>query len=81
MLIKVSVLLRGQVTTGFLENHQEDFCLALGISPSNPYEIEGGPSLKECAELIRRHAAFPILDLNKLEEAKEGESKEGRKKS
>lgn len=46
--------------------HQEDFCQALGISPSNKYEKEGGPSLKQCAEVIRRHAAFPLLDLNKL---------------
>jgi serine/threonine-protein kinase HipA len=46
--------------------HQEDFCQALGISPSNKYEKEGGPSLKQCAEVIRRFAAFPILDLNKL---------------
>ncbi|MFM8327214.1 MAG: type II toxin-antitoxin system HipA family toxin, partial [Pirellulaceae bacterium] len=46
--------------------HQEDFCQALGISPSNKYEKEGGPSLKQCAELIRRHAAFPLLDLSKL---------------
>ncbi|MFN5852071.1 MAG: type II toxin-antitoxin system HipA family toxin, partial [Pirellulaceae bacterium] len=46
--------------------HQEDFCQALGISPSSKYEKEGGPSLKQCAELIRRRAAFPLLDLNKL---------------
>jgi len=46
--------------------HQEDFCQALGISPSNKYEKEGGPSLKQCAEVIRRFAAFPIVDLNKL---------------
>ena len=46
--------------------HQEDFCQALGISPSNKYEKEGGPSLKQCAEVIRRFAAFPLVDLNKL---------------
>ncbi|MCU0709005.1 MAG: type II toxin-antitoxin system HipA family toxin [Pirellula sp.] len=46
--------------------HQEDFCQALGISPSNKYQKEGGPSLKQCAEVIRRHAAFPLVDLNKF---------------
>jgi serine/threonine-protein kinase HipA len=46
--------------------HQEDFCQALGIGPSHKYEKEGGPSLKQCAEILRRHAAFPLLDLNHL---------------
>lgn len=46
--------------------HQEDFCQALGISPSNKYEKEGGPRLGQCAEIIRRHTAFPLADLQKL---------------
>jgi hypothetical protein len=46
--------------------HQEDFYQALGISPSSKYQKEGGPSLKQCAEVIRRHAAFPLVDLNKF---------------
>ena len=46
--------------------HQEDFCQALGISPSNKYEKEGGPCLKQCADIIRRHTSFPLVDLQKL---------------
>lgn len=46
--------------------HQEDFCQALGISPSNKYEKENGPSLRQCAEVIRRFASFPLVDLQKL---------------
>lgn len=46
--------------------HQEDFCQALGINAANKYEKEGGPSLQRCAEIIRRHTAFPLLELQKL---------------
>ncbi len=46
--------------------HQEDFCQALGIDASRKYEKEGGPSYKHCADLIRRHVTFPLLDLQKL---------------
>jgi len=46
--------------------HQEDFCQALGISPARKYEKEGGPGLRQCAEIIRRHTSFPLLELQKL---------------
>lgn len=46
--------------------HQEDFCQALGISPINKYEKEGGPRFQQCAETLRRHAAFPLIELQKL---------------
>lgn len=46
--------------------HQEDFCQALGIDASRKYEKEGGPSHKQCADLIRQHVAFPLVDLQKL---------------
>lgn len=46
--------------------HQEDFCQALGIDASRKYEKEGGPSHKQCAELIRQNATFPLVDLQKL---------------
>lgn len=45
---------------------QEDFCQALGIDAKNKYEKEGGPSLKSCAESLRRYASFPIVELQKL---------------
>ncbi len=50
----------------WLRLHQEDFCQALGIGASQKYEKEGGPSLKQCAAVIRQHAAYPLVDLQKL---------------
>lgn len=46
--------------------HQEDFCQALGISAERKYEKEGGPGLRQCAEIIRQHASFPLVELQKL---------------
>ncbi len=43
--------------------HQEDFCQALAIEADNKYEAEGGPSLKQCAELIRLYSCQPAVDL------------------
>jgi serine/threonine-protein kinase HipA len=38
--------------------HQEDFCQALGIPSKNKYQEEGGPSIRDCIDLIRK--IFPI---------------------
>ncbi len=46
--------------------HQEDFCQALGIGPLQKYEKEGGPGLKRCADVIRQHTSFPLIELQKL---------------
>ena len=46
--------------------HQEDFCQALGIPPDMKYEKEGGPSLKQCAQLIRQYSLRPAADLKAL---------------
>lgn len=46
--------------------HQEDFCQALGINAANKYKKEGGPSLRDCAMIVRRHTAFPLLEIQKL---------------
>lgn len=43
--------------------HQEDFCQALGLVPAVKYEKEGGPTVADCAGLIRRHCAAPVRDL------------------
>lgn len=43
--------------------HQEDFCQALGLVPAVKYENEGGPSVRDCAELLHRHSAAPARDL------------------
>jgi hypothetical protein len=33
--------------------HQEDFCQALGVVPEVKYQIEGGPDLAQCFDLLR----------------------------
>ncbi len=46
--------------------HQEDFCQALGVLPEYKYELEGGPSIKDCFNLLRtnsRQAARDLLSL------------------
>ena len=49
--------------------HQEDFCQALGIIPEHKYQNEGGPSLKQCFDLVRAISATPIIDLQLLLDA------------
>ena len=49
--------------------HQEDFCQALGISPDNKYQNEGGPSLKQCFTLLRELSSAPVIDLQRLLDA------------
>ncbi|MEZ6043635.1 MAG: type II toxin-antitoxin system HipA family toxin [Planctomycetaceae bacterium] len=51
---------------GYRRLHQEDFCQALGIGAACKYEKEGGPGLRQCAEIIRRHTSFPLVELQKL---------------
>lgn len=46
--------------------HQEDFCQALAIDSENKYESEGGPTLKQCAELIRAYSHRPAADILQL---------------
>lgn len=46
--------------------HQEDFCQALAIPSSQKYEKEGGPTLKQCAAIIRQFASIPLVDLQRL---------------
>ncbi|MCH8313936.1 MAG: HipA domain-containing protein, partial [Nitrospinae bacterium] len=43
--------------------HQEDFCQALAIPPDKKYQSEGGPSLKQCADLLREVSSVPAIDL------------------
>jgi serine/threonine-protein kinase HipA len=49
--------------------HQEDFCQALGIVSEMKYEIEGGPTLKDCFNLIRSISSNPGKDLQHLLDA------------
>ena len=46
--------------------HQEDFCQALGIISQHKYQNEGGPSLKQCFDLIREVSSAPVLDLQNM---------------
>jgi len=46
--------------------HQEDFCQALNIVPEMKYQKEGGPSLKQCFELVRGVSSAPVVDLARL---------------
>lgn len=46
--------------------HQEDFCQALGIAPERKYQSDGGPSLKNCFQLILNASNNPVLDLRKF---------------
>jgi len=49
--------------------HQEDFCQALGIVSENKYQGEGGPSLKQCFDLLREVSTAPVIDLQRLLDA------------
>ena len=46
--------------------HQEDFCQALGVASEMKYQTEGGPSLKNCFELLRGASTLPAIDLVNL---------------
>lgn len=43
--------------------HQEDFCQAMGYPSSRKYQQEGGPSLRECFQLVREWSTAPVLDI------------------
>lgn len=45
--------------------HQEDICQALGVVSAHKYQSEGGPSYKDCFELLRR-VARPAIDRNRM---------------
>lgn len=49
--------------------HQEDLCQALGISPELKYQGDGGPSIGDCAALLRRVSSAPAPDVLALLDA------------
>lgn len=57
---------RATVDDRIVRLHQEDFCQALGINASQKYEKEGGPSIHQCVQIIRRHSSYPLVDLQHL---------------
>lgn len=44
--------------------HQEDCCQALGVSPHEKYQADGGPSPARIADLIRSASSAPSEDLS-----------------
>ncbi len=46
--------------------HQEDFCQALGLPADKKYQQEGGPTVVQSAELIRRCTPIPAQELPRL---------------
>jgi len=47
--------------------HQEDFCQALGLMPSQKYQIEGGyVSLRRCFDFIKKNSSYPQKDIVQL---------------
>ncbi len=46
--------------------HQEDFCQALAVRPSQKYEAEGGPAFADCDRLLARVSARPLEDRRSL---------------
>ena len=49
--------------------HHEDFCQALGIVSEHKYQNEGGPSFKQCFDLLRAVSSAPVIDLRRLLDA------------
>ena len=49
--------------------HQEDFCQALAVPSEIKYASEGGPSFRNCFDLLRRISARPAQDVLKLLDA------------
>jgi serine/threonine-protein kinase HipA len=49
--------------------HQEDACQALSIPSDRKYQVEGGPGVRDVAELLRDATAVPAQELPRLWEA------------
>jgi serine/threonine-protein kinase HipA len=58
-----------RIKNNYIERiHQEDFCQALGVPSFKKYQNEGGPSLKNCFELLK-NTTQPAIDRNLLASA------------
>ena len=51
---------------GIVRLHQQDFCQLLGLSHEDKYEYWGGPSLKQCADVLGEVSALPVVDAELL---------------
>ncbi len=45
---------------------QYDLCQLSSLPSEKKYEAEGGPSLQDCADLIRKYSTLPAIDLKRL---------------
>jgi len=64
-----SVIRSSDGSERYERRHQEDFCQASGIVSEKKYQSEGGPSLKQCFDLLREVSTAPVIDLERLLEA------------
>lgn len=69
----INFLLIERYDRSFHNNHiqriqQEDFCQALGVKSTRKYESEGGPSLKDCFDLLSK-TELPAISRNMLMQA------------
>jgi serine/threonine-protein kinase HipA len=46
--------------------HQEDICQALGLPAEKKYQQEGGPTIAQCAQLLRNATPIPAQELPRL---------------
>ncbi len=60
---------RAEREGGTVRLHQEDFCQALAVESSRKYESEGGPTLVDCADLLRGVSKTPASDLPRFLDA------------
>jgi serine/threonine-protein kinase HipA len=60
---------RDLTTDPILRLHQEDVCQALGRASDRKYQADGGPTVAETVELLRRSSSVPARDLPTLWEA------------
>ena len=56
----------GDDSGNILRIHQEDFCQALGYPYYRKYENDGGPSFRECIQLLREISISPAEDMLNL---------------
>jgi serine/threonine-protein kinase HipA len=59
----------GAGTSSLVRLHQEDFCQALGCAPDRSSQSLGGPSLRNCFDLVRCVSSSPAIDLISLLDA------------
>lgn len=53
----------------YVRIHQEDFCQALGVHPARKYQNEGGPGIKDIAEVIWDYSGNALHDIKRLADA------------